>query len=240
LKKNKKTMKYSYLTILLVISISSFSQQIDYNKIILPSGASDVAIEEKLVRLAWMNSPSSEIHSRNIAIAKTQISLNNWSWLNNFLFQANANEFNIDPSRDIAGRSQFYPRYNFSFNLRFGQFIDIPLQSKINRNNLIIQEMTMNEKKLEVRAEVLRLYEIYKSALEFVNIQNEILEDSKSAFSYFEGQFKNGEMSFEAYNEERIINNRNRLNILNARRELEIAKINLERTIGVQLEEALD
>lgn len=233
-------MKYSFTLILFVLSIIAFAQQVDYNKIILPSDAEDISIEERLVRLAWKNLPSNLIYAKNIDNARKELQLNKWSWLDNFGFVANLNEFNLNPSSDIANRSQYFPRYNVSFRISLGQFIDIPLQNRMYKDNLDIEKLQMNDRKLEIRAEVLKQYEIYKNALEVVNIQNEILEDSQSAFAYFEEQFKNGEISFEKYNDERIVYNRNRLNNLNAKRELEIAEIDIERLIGVELEEVIN
>ena len=50
-----------FLTILFILPLAVFAQRVDYNKIILPVGATDISFEERLVQLAWQNNPASHI-----------------------------------------------------------------------------------------------------------------------------------------------------------------------------------
>ncbi len=56
-------MKTLYLVVVCLVCplLILQGQSVDYNKIILPAGAANVSFEERLVQIAWMNNPLSEI-----------------------------------------------------------------------------------------------------------------------------------------------------------------------------------
>ncbi len=106
---------------ILTLSLALFTylvsaQNIDYNKVILPDNTGDIEFSEKLVQLAWRNHPDNRNVIEQKEIAELNYKLSKREWLGNFRLSANLNEFNIDPSRDITGRSQFFPRYNLSYH----------------------------------------------------------------------------------------------------------------------------
>ena len=85
-------------SVLLLSSTLSFSQNVDYNSIILPDGIEDISMDEKLVRLAWKNYPANEAAQHEVLKAKHNIGVAGSSWLNLVTISGNLNEFNIDPS----------------------------------------------------------------------------------------------------------------------------------------------
>ncbi len=233
-------MKSLYGIFFLLFFGSSLSaQNVDYNRIILPDGAEDISIEERLVRIAWRNYPLNEEFRRNVNIARLQVKTNRWSWLDNVGVVGNLNEFNLDPSRDIDNRSQFFPRYNVSARASLGMFISLPIQTQISKERLSIEQSRLNERKLLVRAEVLRLYEAYKAADEVFQIQNEILEDSQTESNVLKAQFESGQIQIDEYNNAQTTLYKNRLAQIAAKQSLEQIKIDLEMILGVPLEEVL-
>jgi len=224
---------------LLFLNIVSFSQTTDYNKIIMPSTAEGITLEERLVQVAWQNHPLNEMQRRSIRVAELDVKNNRWSWLDNIALTGNLNEFNLDESRDIDNRSQFFPRYNVSARISLGMFVSIPIQTKMSREKVVIEQQRLKNRKLEIRAEVLRRYNDYKIAQEAYKIQSEIIEDAQTTFSYFEEQFKNGEIPFERYSLQKTTYNQARLAHLDAKRVLEEKKITLEQILGIPLEDLL-
>ena len=106
---------FSAIVILtLILSNSSLAQQIDYNKIVLPESIKTADFKEKLVQLAWLNHPDNISARNQVEVAEYNLKISRRYWLDGFKVQGNLNEFNIDPERDIANRSQFLPRYNLS------------------------------------------------------------------------------------------------------------------------------
>ena len=164
-------MKKTILTlaILIMISFNAKSQSIDYNKIILPEGISDIGYAEKLVQLAWQNHPSNDDVKKSVALAKYDLKIGKIDWLDAFQASANLNEFNIDPSSDIANRSLFFPRYNFSLSLPLGQLFTDPMVTKKNHIKVEIAESRVNNVKIQLRKEVLSAYNDYLMFEEIIN-----------------------------------------------------------------------
>lgn len=233
-------MKTKFICLILLLSNQVvFSQTVDYNKIIMPSTAEGITLEERLVQIAWQNHPLNEMQKSSIRIAELDVKNNRWSWLDNIGVTGNLNEFNLDESRDIDNRSQFFPRYNVSARVSLGMFVSIPIQTKMSKERVIIEEHRLKDRKLEIRAEVLRRYNDYKMAQEAFKIQSEIIEDAQTTFAYYEEQFKNGEIPFERYSLQKTTFNQARLAHLDAKRVLEEQKISLEQILGVPLEDIL-
>src|SRR5436190_18721624 len=107
----KKTV---FLSIALFGSLCTFAQtEVDYNTIILPTNASNLSFEEKLVQLAWRNDPNNSQVIKQSSVARYTLKQAQWTWLDYITVRGNLNEFTLNPSRDVNDRANFYPRYNF-------------------------------------------------------------------------------------------------------------------------------
>ncbi len=235
------------LTSLMLISIISFSQKIDYNEIILPKGADSLVLnamglspyEERLVQLAWQNYPSSEIFTSRVKIAQKKISLERFSWTDDIKASFNFNQRNIDQGLS-AGDSlggNYYPWYNFGVGVTIGSFVQTPIRASIAKEELDIAVATLNQQKLSLRAEVLKRYKDYQLKLELLKIRTQAVEDAYSTHLLITRDFEKGAAPLEefiksaaAYNaaiEAKLIADKNVLE----------SKISLEEMIGIKLEE---
>lgn len=235
---NSQLSLMKLLKILLFTSIGfvSYAQSIDYNAIILPETVSDASFEERLVRLAWKNNPSTSILNRQVETAEIEVKQARWSFLNDFRIQGNINEFTLDPSSDVDGRAAFFPRYNISGQINLGLFADVPLEIKKKKQELAIAELTIDQQKLALRAEVLKRYEKYLMNRENLLVQTEIVEDIFASLSLAEQQFENGTIKLNDYNRIQDRYNGQKLRKINAQGLFNISKIDLEELIGVKLE----
>ena len=181
------------LAFLILSTVSSIAQKVDYNAIILPDAIEDIDISEKLVRLAWKNFPANEVAQHEIIKAKHNIGVAGSSWLNLITLQGNLNEFNIDPSSN-PNPNTFYPRYNVGITIPLGIFMETPNNMKIAKENLKIQELNLNEQKLVIRGEVLRRYQDYLNAKELLKIHSEAENDAYNGYILIEEKFKSGEI----------------------------------------------
>lgn len=229
-----------FLTVFLFIAVccsmaNTYAQQVDYNSIILPENAVAISFEEKLVQLAWKNSPANRVlfHQRNAAEFDMQQA--RWSFLDNLRAVGNINDIVLEGREEETNR--FFPLYNLSATVSVGMFVNIPLETKKRREQVYIAEANINQQKILVRAEVLRRHEIYLQNKEIMRIQTETTEDAYSRFLIAEESFTNGEIDLEVYNTalERYNNEQN--NKIRAQAELRIAEINIEELIGVKLED---
>jgi len=232
--------KPTLIGLFILLNFSALAQSsIDYNKIILPEGIDSTSTKEKLIQLAWQNSPQTGILENNLMIAEIKIKSAKLSWLDNIVASGNVNQFNIEPGSDAFDRSQFFPLYNFSVNIPLGIFTSVPQITKIARFEKDNQKKLINESKLVLRAEVLRRYETYLYYENVFKIQIDLTDNLQNTYALIESQFKNGEATLEQFTNISNSYNQQLINQLNAKNNLEIAKINLEEMIGIDLELAI-
>lgn len=238
---NKQSNILKGLSALLLIfaALTTFGQSVDYNTIILPESVSDASFEERLVRLAWKNNPSTKILNHQAATAEIEVKQARWSFLNDFRIQGNINEFVLDEGADLAGRAAFFPKYNITGQINLGIFVDVPLEVKKKKQQVAIVESSINQQKLALRAEVLTRYEKYLMDRETLLVQTEIVEDLFASLSLAEQQFQNGSIKLEEYNRVQDRYNTQKLRQINAQGDFNISKIELEELIGVKLENVL-
>lgn len=221
----------------LLISLPLFGQNIDYNKIILPESSQSSEFEEKLVQLAWRNHPSNEVLRREVKIAEYNVKQSNVSWLENIRISGNVNEFTINKQADLYGRADFFPLYNIGASISLGAFITIPYNIKKNREALVITTENVNAQKLEVRNEVLKLYNEYLMRERIYKLQSQALLDNETSHKLAEQRFRRGEITFETYALSLTGYNNIMVTQLQSERDYKNAKLDLEQWIGMRLED---
>jgi outer membrane protein TolC len=218
----------------------AYAQEINYNTIILPANATNISIEEKLVQLAWRNNPENHIVNYNTEIADYELKKAKWNWLDPLGFRGNLNEFTLNPdTSDPNDRAQFYPRYNFSLLFTFNFFAQTPIEIKKRKLLVDVAEENVNAKKLDIRAQVLTLYQRYLLAKAKLELQRNTEQESFANKKFIEDKFKNGQEDVQSYNNilERYSNQK--LRLLEVETEFKLAKISLEQVIGVRLEDVI-
>lgn len=217
-----------------------WAQKVDYNKIILPSNAENISVEERLVQLAWENSPETAIINNQIEIAHRRLKLEKFSLLDAISLSGNINEFVINPTSDVQRmRADFYPLYNFNATISLGELFLNPQKQRLaqlQKNNEI---ESRNTYKLQLRAEVLVRYERYLLANDILSWQTELLENTYNTYLLEEENFKNGKTTLEDYNKSLTLYKNKQIDQREAEAELQEAKVALEKLIGVELESAL-
>lgn len=226
---------YLFLILTMFLSFWAQCQKIDYDKIILPG--SDLEFNEKLVQIAWNNHPINNIARKTVKLAKYNHKQAIGQWFDIVEFQLNYNEFTLNPSTDVLNRSAYYPRYNIALRIPLGMFITQPMITKRGKEEINISEEEVNARKIQVREEVLKSYNMYLMYREIYNIQNLALTDTESSHQVIENAFRNGEESFDIYINS--LNALNRIKIENIKAETDYlnAKLDLEAKIGISLED---
>ena len=225
--------------LLLLFSVNlAWAQKIDYNKIILPRSSEQISFEERLVQLAWQNSPKNEIARRDVEISYTEFTLEKWSWLNKITASGNLNEFTIDPGANED--AQFFPRYNFSINVPLGIFLDQASETRIARQRIYVEQQKLNQQKLEVRTEVLKRYENFLRDQQVSDLLTEILAEVKTMYDKIDQDILDG---IRPIDDRFAISERlKKANIdkIRADADTRISKLEIEEMIGIPLEEVLN
>jgi outer membrane protein TolC len=225
------------LIFLLLISTAAFSQNVDYNKIILPSGIQSSDFAEKLVQIAWRNHPSNEVFRREVNVADYEAKKSATQWLDIVHVQANVNQFVLNPSSDIYSRALFYPKYNVHADMSLAMLFTIPYTTKQNKERVIIAQSQVNAQKLQVRNSVMKSYNEYLMREKIYKIQTQLALDNETSHKLVEQKFKSGEITFETYSMSLTTFSSTTLGQLEAERDFKNAKLDLEQLIGMKLED---
>jgi outer membrane protein TolC len=192
-------------------------------------------IREKLVTLAMQN-PNYEVADRTVNKSLYELRKAKGSWLGQISAQANVNEFSLDKNNPAA---TFYPRYNVSLNVPLDLFTSKTNDIKIARENYLIAEANRNDKYRLIRAQVLTLYEDYLMHKERLESQVRITQDEYTIFMSKERDFQDGIINQEEYTKFSKGYEESKLRKGEYQRNFNVSKYELERMIGMTLEEAL-
>jgi outer membrane protein TolC len=228
-----KTLIFAFL----IFSASAFSQNVDYNKIILPSGVQTSDFAEKLVQIAWRNNPTNEVFRREVNVAGYETKKAAVQWLDVIHVQGNLNQFVLNPGSDVFSRAPFYPKYNVHGDLSLSWLFTIPYNTKQNKERTIIAQSQVNAQKLLVRNSVLKTYNEYLMREKVFKIQSQLALDNETSHKLVEQKFKNGQLTFETYSASLTAFSSTTLAQLEAERDYKNAKLDLEQLIGMRLED---
>ena len=207
-------------------------------------------IRERLVQLA-LNNPAYEVSDRLTNVAHYQLHLAKGSWLAAISAAGNINEYTINKASagkttitTSAGTTQidnptYYPKYNFSLSLPLDIFTRNSNNVKIARENYLIAQANKNEKFRQIKADVLTKYEDYLLAKQKVELQSQITQDAYTNYQIADRDFRLNTIKAEDYNKAYRAWVSEQVSILDLKRNLNVAKIDIEKIIGVKLEDVL-
>lgn len=224
--------------LVLIMPVVALSQRVDYNKIILPVGATDISFEERLVQLAWQNNPASHMAQKEVAASGHEVKAIGAQWLRNVGVTANVNEYSLEhfDNPDFEGLN-FYPGYNVFVTLPLSTFFERPHARRAAVERFEASQDRVNQLKLNLRAEVLKLYNEFKKDETVWGIRRDALADEESNYLLLEEKFKAGTATVEQYLQAQKSRNEHRIQVIEAETEYLKTKLDLEALIGVKLEE---
>ena len=227
-----------FLIILLIFPLALRAQRVDYNKIILPVGATDISFEERLVQLAWQNNPASHIAQKDVDAAGHEVKAIGSQWLRNIGVTANINQYSLEhfDDPDFEGLN-FSPGYNFFVTLPLSTFFERPHAKRAAIERYEASQDRVNQLKLTLRAEVLKTYNQFKRDETIWSIRRDALADEESNYLLLEEKFKNGTATVEEYLAAQKSRNEHRIQVVEAETQYLTSKLDLEALIGVKLEE---
>lgn len=235
---NSYTMKHVFAVgLLMIVTTSLLAQRPGNNSTYHSADTGKVFdVREKLVQLALQN-PNYEIADRTVNRSLYELRKAKGSWLGIASASGNLNEISIKQNQ--TGLASFYPRYNLSLNIPFDLFTTKRNEVKIARENYLMAEASRNDAFRDIRATVLTLYEDYIMHKERLESQIRITQDESLLFISKERDFQDGIINQEEYTKFNKAYEEAKLRKVEYQRNFNVAKYELERMIGVPLEEAL-
>jgi len=195
------------------------------------------AIEEELVQLA-LKGPVYDETDHQAKISRQELSKARDSWLDLLTISANYNDQTFAKTTEQS--AYVYPKYFFGVSIPLGLVFSQNHAIKIAKQNMAITADRQEETSRALRADVLSKYKQYKTYVDLLNIQNQTVEDSHIEFMQIENQFKNGSSSLELYNAASKNYNIEVAKKLNLQLERDMMKLEIEKMIGVDLDNVLN
>jgi outer membrane protein TolC len=159
--------------------------------------------------------------------------------MNLLSFSANYNDQTFAKPRNGSSVSYVYPKYFFGFTIPIGMIVANGSDIKITKQSQIIASEQQAELAKTIRADVLKNYKQYKANEKLLAIQNQVLDDLEAGFLQVEQKFKNGTATLEEYNDASKKYNDQSVAVINLQLQGDLVKVELERLIGMRLEDAL-
>jgi len=196
-------------------------------------------IRERLVQLALQN-PLYELADLTVRSAKYTLSSAKASWLGIITVSGNINEFTLFPN-EVAGNQALtlYPRYNIGAYVPLDIFWKIPNNVKIARTNMQMAQATKNDRFRQIKAEVLTKYEDYLMEKQLLDFQVQVAQDQYALYKRAEKDYADGIVKLEDFDNTYRTWAIEQTKKLNYQRNLNVAKIEIERIIGVRFEDVL-
>lgn len=200
--------------------------------------ADDTAIENKLVRLALAQPQYKQTEAQN-KILEYQLKKQRSNWLNLLSLSTSYNDQSFANKANSSTTAYVYPKYFFGVTIPIGMIVGNGTDIKITRQSQTIAKGQQEELAKSLKAEVLKDYKQYKANEKLLIIQNQVIDDEQISFMQTEQKFKEGTTTLELYNEASKKYNDEIVKGIDLQLQQDLIKVELERLIGMSLEDAL-
>lgn len=201
-----------------------------------------VDIRERLVQLALQN-PTYEMADHVANAAEYQVRLAKGNWLSILTVSGNINEFTINPPKtntgEIQGSQFLYPRYNVGLIIPMDIFSRQKNNVKIAKENYLMAAAQKNDRFRQIKADVLTKYEDYLMNKQMLELQTQVSQDQFTLYKRSEKDFQDGIIKMEEFENANKSWVAEQIKRLQYQRNLNVIKLDLERIIGVKLEDVL-
>lgn len=212
-------------------------------KITVPANYNTAEFRKRLVDEALKNSTKSKVLSLQTDVTRQELKKSRVKWLDYITASGNLNEFTINPGSLInngqAANLNFYPRYNFGITFSLGSIFSNANDVQIAKKNIGIAQTQENEQKIQTRSLVLAKYEAYVEARDLLKLQLQIVSDEETGFKIAEKKFRQNQLTLEDFNESAKKYNTERHNMITIRRQVAVARYELEGLVGAQIEDSI-
>jgi outer membrane protein TolC len=192
------------------------------------------SVEEKLVALALVGPLFSAADRQNKINEYTLKNARN-SWLNLLTLSLNFNELEFAGKSANPTSQYVYPKYFFGLNIPLGTVFS-RTQVKAAREQVQIGADNKMQLSRNTRADVLEKYRQYKTKKELLKLQIQIADDEQAAFLQVEKTYRDGTVPLEAHIAAQKKYNDELVKKMNLQYELDVAKFEVEKLIGTNLE----
>ncbi|MBV8253768.1 MAG: TolC family protein [Chitinophaga sp.] len=242
----KKLLLFA-LSLCFVLHVQAQKDSLGLNNI-LKSPVLEARFKQLLIDLA-SKTPIQDAVETKEKISDYQIANARSQWLTHVTFFTNLNEnsFNRnntyynnpnDPKND-NNKNNYYPTYNLGLAFTLGDFFTTPRNVKIAQAQKKLYEAERQADLRGSRNKVLTDYEIFVATKKLFELHLPLLEEALNNFQSVEKKFAAGEVTLEVYSAAYKSYNVEMVQNVKLTRDMNQAKIDLESSINMPLEAAI-
>jgi outer membrane protein TolC len=222
------------------ISVSTRAQNPAQNNANLPllrinRDLSDTANENRLVELA-LQSPEYDVTVHQNAIDELTLKKTKSTWLDLLSISTNYNDQTFAKPSSVNGQTAYvYPKYFFGITIPLGIIFSQGNSVKSARESVKLGKDQQEITARNIRANVLTRYVNYKHFTLLIEMESEIVNDVQANYSQAEENFRRGAISVDSYILVQREKNEEMTKVMNLQLQQDLARIDIERMIGVPL-----
>ncbi|GAB4492540.1 MAG: hypothetical protein OHK0019_14660 [Saprospiraceae bacterium] len=237
LKSNYTMFRKHTLTLSVLLGLNGLlnAQQTDFDAVVVPVETKARDFSEYLVQLAWLNQPESAIAQEEVKNAQDEAKNTRKEWMRDVQANFNLNEGNLQGADDNG--NVFFPRYNFGIGVNVFNIASQKNKNNVAKREIKIAEHKVNQRKLEIRAETLQRYALFKLAKEIYKTRTLAEQEANANYLVIQQLYKTDEKTFEEYTTASTAYYAAQEARLKAETDVLLAKISLEEIIGVKWEQ---
>ena len=239
----QKIAKLICLVFCLISYQSIDAQEINFTDLVPEEGARAKSFEDYLVQIAWQNNQKKRKIGIEKEVADERVKLAKKQWIRSLQFNSSLSPrdktilFQLSPDVQAANAGEVIPPFlNFGLGYSLGDLFTQKNQVRIAKKEAEVYEFEINEEMLNLRNEVLTAYQEYKSSVEIFNARKKAEDDAESTYYLISEKFRKDKATFEEYNDASIAYHNSVEKRLQAESEIQLAKIDIEKLIGVRWE----
>jgi len=223
------------LCILLGLNGLMSAQQADFDAVVIPVDTKARDFSEYLVQLAWLNQPESAIAQDGVKNAQDEVKNTRKEWMRDVQASFNINEGNLQGAGENG--NVFFPRYNFGVGLNLYNLTTQRTKNSIGKRDVQIAQHRVNQRKLEIRAETLQRYAMYKLAKELYKTRTLAEQEANANYLVIQQLYKSDEKMFEEYTTASAAYFAAMEARMKAETDVQLSKFRLEEMIGIRWEQ---
>jgi outer membrane protein TolC len=205
----------------------------------VPVQPSDTAVENRLVQLV-LTGPEFDASNHQNKINELELHKAKAMWLNllSLSLQLNDQSFKQQPTQ-VGQVAYVYPKYFFGVTIPLGVIFSQGATIKTAKESLAYSKDQQEMLAAQLRANVLSKYKQYRLFDDLIEMQSELYNDVLAISTQAEESFKNGSSTVDAYIAAQRSKNEELVKLKNLQLQQELVRIELERMIGVPLNDVL-
>ncbi len=197
---------------------------------------SDTANENRLVELA-LQGPEYDVTVHQNVIDDLTLKKTKTTWLDLLSISTNYNDQTF--AKTNSQTAYVYPKYFFGVTIPLGIIFSQGNTVKISRESVKLGKDNQEITARTIRSNVLRQYATYKHYTLLIEMEGEIVNDVQANYSQAEANFSKGAISVDSYILVQREKNDEMTKVMNLQLQQDLARIDLERMIGMPLYQVL-